>query len=88
MHKFKAENKNLYLHLNASDKMPEVIQIDSSRFSQILVNLISNAIKFTNDGGITINMYFKETEEQTEEMHKTDLLSISHFDETEGNENR
>jgi len=33
MHMFKAENKDLYLRLNATDNMPRLIEIDSNRFT-------------------------------------------------------
>jgi len=44
-----AKNINLYYHL--SDKLPEYVMIDETRLLQILSNLISNAIKFTEGGG-------------------------------------
>ena len=47
MHRFKAETKSLYLKLNATDNLPELAMIDTARFTQVLVNLISNSIKFT-----------------------------------------
>jgi signal transduction histidine kinase len=33
MHRFKAENKSLYLKLNATDNMPELALIDNARFT-------------------------------------------------------
>lgn len=60
MHKFKAENKNLFLKLNATNNIPELAKIDIGRFTQVLVNLISNAIKYTGSGGVTVNIYFKD----------------------------
>jgi PAS domain S-box-containing protein len=44
-----AKNINLYYHL--SEKLPEYVLIDETRLLQILSNLISNAIKFTEGGG-------------------------------------
>jgi signal transduction histidine kinase len=61
MHKYKAESDNLYLRLNATENMPELVMLDNNRFTQVMVNLISNALKFTKEGGVTINAYFKET---------------------------
>ncbi len=60
MHRFKAETKGLSLRLNATDNIPELALIDNARFTQVLVNLVSNAIKFAHEGGITINIYFSE----------------------------
>lgn len=61
MHRFKAENKALYLKLNATDNIPDLALIDNSRLTQVMVNLISNAIKYTQTGGVTINIYFKDS---------------------------
>ena len=33
MHRFKAENKQLYLKLNATDNVPELALIDNARFT-------------------------------------------------------
>ena len=44
-----AKNINLYYHL--SEKLPEYVLVDETRLLQILSNLISNAIKFTEGGG-------------------------------------
>ena len=60
MHRFKAENKQLYLKLLAADNIPELVLLDNGRLSQILVNLISNSIKFTQSGGVTVTLYFRE----------------------------
>lgn len=60
MHKLKAENKNVYLRLNAMHNMPDIVMIDQSRFTQILVNLISNSLKFTQSGGVTVNVSYRD----------------------------
>jgi signal transduction histidine kinase len=36
------------------DNIPEKMLLDQSRFTNILVNLVSNAIKFTNQGSVSI----------------------------------
>jgi|GEM_PF-3268029 len=51
-----AEKKNIYLKLDTDTSLPTNLIGDSLRISQILANLISNAIKFTEEGGVTIKV--------------------------------
>ena len=51
---YKIEQKNLKFILDIDKSLPETIFIDSLRLKQILINLIENAIKFTNKGSITL----------------------------------
>lgn len=50
----KAKEKNLSLELISSPEVPEVIFTDPTRFRQILINLMGNAIKFTHQGGVKL----------------------------------
>jgi signal transduction histidine kinase/FixJ family two-component response regulator len=52
----KAREKNLSFSLHFQDNIPDTLTGDAVRLTQILVNLISNAIKFTQKGGISINI--------------------------------
>jgi PAS domain S-box-containing protein len=52
----KAREKNLSFSIYIQDNIPDTLTGDAVRLTQILVNLISNAIKFTQKGGISINI--------------------------------
>lgn len=52
----KANVKNIYLNLNLGSHVPTHIKSDPVRVRQILINLISNAIKFTKDGGVDVEI--------------------------------
>ena len=50
----KACEKHLRLEYRWDDVVPETIQTDPSRFRQLLINLIGNAIKFTEKGSVEV----------------------------------
>jgi len=55
-----ANEKGLRLFYEIDEKVPAMIMADSLRLNQILMNLISNAIKFTNSGSIKVSLMLKE----------------------------
>jgi signal transduction histidine kinase/ActR/RegA family two-component response regulator len=54
--KIKAENKNLDFSLALEPDVPATLSGDPHRLSQILVNLIDNALKFTEKGSIKLDI--------------------------------
>ena len=52
----KAIEKNLLLHYSIARDLPSYIYGDITRIRQVLMNLVSNAIKFTQKGKITISV--------------------------------
>jgi signal transduction histidine kinase/BarA-like signal transduction histidine kinase len=57
--KARAEQKGLYLVLEAGGGMPALIFGDPLRLRQIVNNLLDNAIKFTATGGIKVNLAYQ-----------------------------
>ena len=53
---YQLQNKGIYLDYVLDNTIPRKVLIDESRLIQILSNLISNAIKFTEKGGVTIDV--------------------------------
>lgn len=51
-----AEEKRVYFSVRMDDDVPERVHGDSVRLNQILMNLVSNGIKFTEHGGVTLNV--------------------------------
>jgi len=72
LHLFEAKflEKNLELIVNYDSRIPEVIMGDAVRLHQIIINLVSNAIKFTSEGSITIGV---------QKLSKTDDIIIIEF---------
>ena len=51
-----ADEKNTKIHFNFDNKIPRKLKGDPLKISQVLINLIGNSIKFTEDGDIWINV--------------------------------
>ena len=52
-----ASDKNLSLTSEMDDTLPETLIGDSARLQQILVNLVTNSIKFTNQGYVRVRLF-------------------------------
>ncbi|MFT7373172.1 MAG: signal transduction histidine kinase/CheY-like chemotaxis protein [Oleiphilaceae bacterium] len=55
-----AKDKSLYFNLVFDDDVPKYVKCDPTRIRQVLVNLIGNAIKFTDKGGIDVQVSMLE----------------------------
>ncbi|BBC22665.1 hybrid sensor histidine kinase/response regulator [Pseudanabaena sp. ABRG5-3] len=69
MFQMRADTKDLYLKLEPSKDLPQFIRTDEKKLRQVLINLISNSLKFTASGGITVRVKLDKT--------KTDASSNS-----------
>ncbi len=61
----KAKNQNLSFNIEYHFPLPNQITADPTRLKQILLNLCSNAIKFTRDGGVTVDVGWDEARQLT-----------------------
>ncbi|MFY2507772.1 aerobic respiration two-component sensor histidine kinase ArcB [Vibrio pectenicida] len=63
-----ASQKNLRFDLERLSELPASIEVDATRLRQVLWNLISNAMKFTKEGGVVLTV---EAEVQDNFAHIT-----------------
>ena len=68
--KIQADQKNIDLKFERGPNVPSCIQTDESRFKQVVINLVGNAIKFTSKGSVKVNLTFEY------ETEKTGILNI------------
>lgn len=59
------KKKGLELQIELAENVPERVNGDMGRIRQILINLINNAIKFTNEGYIKLSVSAEKTEEDS-----------------------
>jgi PAS domain S-box-containing protein len=62
MFRLRAREKGLYLKFERDDHVPRHIRADQRKLRQVLINLLGNAVKFTEAGGVTLGVTH-ETEE-------------------------
>lgn len=53
---FKAEDSDLYCQLKIDSNVPKYVMGDPTRIKQVLINLLGNAIKFTQKGGVVLSV--------------------------------
>ncbi|MCP5425016.1 MAG: response regulator [Gammaproteobacteria bacterium] len=64
----RARRKGLRLLTDLPDTMPSGVRGDAGRFRQVMVNLVGNALKFTEKGSVTIRLRVTE--------HREDRLTV------------
>lgn len=63
--KYKAHEKGIYLTQSVDDDVPAIVLGDRARLVQILLNLVSNSVKFTSQGGVNIDLKVIEQNNDT-----------------------
>lgn len=66
--KVSAIQKNIDINYELEEGLPKEIASDPSRVRQVLVNLIGNAVKFTEKGKVTLSVSMKEIDERNCEL--------------------
>ncbi|HPF02880.1 MAG TPA: PAS domain S-box protein [Bacteroidales bacterium] len=65
---FRSKAKNLTFDIIKEGNLPSEVIGDQIRLSQILSNLLSNALKFTNEGGITVTIRVSSRDENESKL--------------------
>ena len=59
MFQMQANQKGIKFHYITKGLLPDYVATDKQRFRQILINLISNAIKYTEQGSVTFELNYR-----------------------------
>jgi PAS domain S-box-containing protein len=62
MFSLKADDKHLQLLFDRYPDVPQYIQTDEVKLRQVLINLLNNALKFTEEGGVTVQIGVRRQE--------------------------
>jgi len=76
-----AEPKGLQLDFHVSTDLPPTVQLDEMRLSQVLVNLVGNAVKFTSKGHVSLKVSLKPDEQRIKFEIKDTGIGISSEDQ-------
>jgi nitrogen-specific signal transduction histidine kinase len=84
----RAHSKGLELAFRVETQAPNWLRGDVGRLRQIIVNLVGNAIKFTQQGEVVLNVYRADPEEtadskETDAQHLTQGMDAGHDGEEE-----
>ncbi|MBO5514807.1 MAG: hypothetical protein J5963_01745, partial [Schwartzia sp.] len=60
MVKTRAEKKGLELHVEASPELPTLLFGDEIRIKQVATNILTNAVKYTEKGSVTLRVSFEK----------------------------
>ena len=53
---FRARAKDLAFHVNVDESLPDVLYGDEVRIRQVITNILNNAVKYTNEGSVTLTV--------------------------------
>ncbi|MBV6624370.1 MAG: CHASE2 domain-containing protein [Rivularia sp. (in: Bacteria)] len=74
--RIRAEQKGISFNVILDKNLPVAVEVDEKRLRQVLINLIGNAIKFTDEGGVTFKINLIE-QQNIDEVANNSACTIS-----------
>lgn len=79
MFSLRAHEKGISLHLHLAPDVPHIVDGDEKKLRQIVINLISNAIKFTHAGGVTVTVSVASKERLPANVQEYEAQTVVHI---------
>ncbi|MCR5303570.1 MAG: response regulator [Lachnospiraceae bacterium] len=73
---FKAKEKGLKLIVDVDAIIPDLLYGDEQRLRQVMVNLLGNAVKYTNEGNVRLSVEAGATQKRPEGLYITLLIKV------------
>lgn len=64
MTEFNADDKGLEFNVNINADIPRILYGDDLRIRQIALNILSNAVKYTKEGSVTLSVDYEKADEE------------------------
>ena len=84
MFQIKAEAKGLWLKFILAEDLPRYIISDARKLRQLLINLLGNAVKFTQVGGVTLRAFIADSDRASNNTNNKFQLSFEILDTGKG----
>ncbi|AFY66554.1 hybrid sensor histidine kinase/response regulator [Geitlerinema sp. PCC 7407] len=69
MIRIRADQKGLRFIYDVDQEMPESLELDEKRLRQVLVNLLGNAVKFTDEGSVSLSVKVSDRSSTSYRLH-------------------
>ena len=82
MFSLRANAKALDLQVEMADTLPQYVECDESKVRQVLINLLGNAIKFTERGNIILRVDYQSDDKQSKNTTNTPIRMLFEVEDT------